>query len=59
LNYNERGQLNLDVFCHILIFEKRKDEDEEKFTMVFKGSKEYENDPSIKINEFLYREELC
>lgn len=51
---------SLGVFCHMLVFEKRKDnDDEEKFTMVFQGNKDFDMDPSKKINEFLYQEELC
>eukprot|EP00347_Sterkiella_histriomuscorum_P021347 403334303 len=47
----------LEIFCHILVFEKLK-EDEEKFNMVFQGNQDFDIDPSLKINEFLYQEEL-
>ena len=47
----------LDVLCHILVFEKRKTEETEgndTIYMVVEGNEDLEMDPIGKINEFLY-----
>jgi hypothetical protein len=49
---------NLEIFCHLLLFEVKPD-DEDKLYMVVNANSEMKRDAQREISDFLYQEELC